>query len=191
MAEIETRIAELVEPSLIGLGFDLVRVQFAQGTLQIMAERADNSQMTVEDCAEISHTVSALLDVSDPIKTQYVLEVSSPGLDRPLTRISDYERFANERARIDMKLPVDGCKRFQGLLKGANGLMVRVQLEEGSVVELPFENIRQARLDISREVAKAQPKPGKEKKAGAKKAAANGNGKSGKRQKKSNGEVES
>ncbi len=190
MAEIETRIAELVEPSLIGLGFDLVRVQFAQGTLQIMAEKADNSQMTVEDCADISHTVSALLDVSDPIKTQYVLEVSSPGLDRPLTRISDYERFANERARIDMKLPVDGCKRFQGLLKGANGLMVRVQLEGGSVVELPFENIRQARLDISREVAKAQPKPGKAK-AGAKKAAANGNGKSGKRQKKSNGEVES
>ncbi len=161
MVDVEVRIAELIEPSLIGMGFELVRVRYAQGTLQIMAEKADDSDMTVDDCAEISHTVSALLDVSDPIKSRYMLEISSPGMDRPLTRLSDYERFSGEPARIDMQKPFDGRKRFLGHLGGANGTLVRLVLEDETLIELPFSDIHQARLDVSRELGKPQPKPGK------------------------------
>lgn len=172
MADVEARIAELIEPSLIGMGYELVRVQYAQGTLQIMAEKADDGDMTVEDCAEISHTVSALLDVSDPIKSHYLLEISSPGMDRPLVRLSDYERFSGEPARIDMQKPVDGRKRFLGHLGGANGVSIRLILEDESLIELPFADIHHARLDVSRELAAPQPKPGKTKAPKAKKAAA-------------------
>lgn len=203
---VELKISELIEPSIVGMGYELVRVQYAAGTLQIMAEKSDESEMTVDDCAEISHTVSALLDVADPIKSQYVLEVSSPGMDRPLTRLSDYERFSGEPARIDMKAPVDGRKRFLGVLSGANGMMVRLQLEDGTLVELPFEGIHQARLDVSRTLDKPKAKPEKSGNAwegkpvsGAKKKtaaakAANANGtekKTGPKtsRKKSNGEV--
>ena len=102
------KIGRLVEPSLDSMGYDLVRVRVTgsgQPTLQIMAERKDRQDMTVEDCANISRNLSAVLDVEDPISESYALEVSSPGMDRPLTRLEDYERFAGFEAKIETKRP--------------------------------------------------------------------------------------
>ena len=98
------RIAQAIEPSLEGMGYRLVRVVITSGrrpTLQVMAERKDDQPMTVEDCAQISHSVSALLDVADPIAGAYMLEISSPGIDRPLVRAEDYDRFSGFEARIE------------------------------------------------------------------------------------------
>ena len=110
-------IARIIEPSLEAMGYRLVRLMQTGGlqrpTLQIMAERRDDAPMTVEDCAEISRAVSALLDVADPIASAYMLEVSSPGIDRPLVRPEDYDRFAGFEARIELVEPLDGRKRFQ------------------------------------------------------------------------------
>lgn len=166
---VEERIAELVEPSLTGLGFDLVRVRFAQGTLQIMAERRDETEMSVDDCATLSHTVSALLDVADPIKSRFVLEISSPGMDRPLTRLSDYERFTGQPARIETQEPLDGRKRFSGVVRGAHGAAVRLEMEGGEMLDLPFAAIAQARLDISSTLmARKKPTTGRQTKTGSK-----------------------
>ncbi len=178
---VEEKIADLIEPSLVSMGFELVRVQYQSGTLQIMAERLENGTLNVEECAEISNTVSALLDVNDPISGRYMLEVSSPGLDRPLTRLSDYERFADMPAKIELTEPLPGSnrRRFKGIVRGANGTQVRVEIE-GEVVELPFASISQAKLEIvddplerqlPKKGGKAGQKPGA-KAAGAKKAAA-------------------
>lgn len=160
---LEERVAELVEPSLNGLGYDLVRVRFVHGTLQVMAERRDEAPMTVDDCTTISHSVSALLDVADAVKSSYTLEVSSPGLDRPLVRLADFERFSGLAAKIEMKLPVDGRRKFAGVLGGANGPLVRLETEEG-LVELSFADIAQARLDVSAGMLKPE-KAAKRKKA--------------------------
>jgi len=114
-------VADMILPSLTDMGYELVRVQYTGNmtkTLQIMAERADRADMTVEDCAEISRTVSALLDVEDPIDGQYNLEVSSPGLDRPLTRKDDFMRFAGFEIKLETTMPVDGRKRYRGKLLG-------------------------------------------------------------------------
>jgi ribosome maturation factor RimP len=129
--------------------FELVQVRLMGGsrrTLQVMAEPLDHGRvMTVDDCAEISHAVSALLDVEDPIPGAYVLEVTSPGLDRPLVRAADYERFAGERARIEVDPPIAGRRRFQGVLRGKDGEDVVIRLE-GSTERLPLATIRRARL---------------------------------------------
>lgn len=156
---VEDKIAEMIEPSLNGMGFDLVRVQYQSGTLQIMAERLENGTLTVEECAEISNTVSALLDVADPIKAHYNLEISSPGLDRPLVRLSDYERFSGHHAKVELSEPLDamGRRKFKGLLKGANGTMVRMEIE-GGLVELPFASIAQGKLEILDDPLKRSPK---------------------------------
>ena len=159
--EVAAKVAELIEPSLKELGFDLVRVLYQSGTLQIMAENLDGSCINVENCTEISHTVSALLDVADVIKSHYELEVSSTGLDRPLVRLSDYERFSGREARVDMKLPFDGRRHFKGILQGANGANVRILVEK-ETVELPFDDIMQGRLEITeamiKDLAKKQKK---------------------------------
>lgn len=153
---VEEKVAEIIEPSLNGMGFQLVRVLYQSGTLQIMAEREDGT-LGIDDCADISNTVSALLDVADPIKSRYMLEVSSPGLDRPLTRLSDYERFSGQLAKIELSEPLDGRKRFKGLLKGANGAKVRIEIE-GELVELPFASIAQGKLEITDDPLKKSPK---------------------------------
>ena len=113
-----------------------------------MADRTDGAPMTVDDCAEISQTVSALLDVADPIAGTYVLEVSSPGIDRPLTRLKDFERFAGFEARIETKAMIDGRRRFRGILKGIAEARVRVDVE-GGLVELPFDGILRAKLVLN------------------------------------------
>jgi len=158
-----TRLAELVAPSLDAMGYELVRVML-QGnqrpTLQIMAERKDRAAMTVDDCAEISRAVSALLDVEDPIQGAYTLEVSSPGIDRPLVRAADFARFAGFEAKVDMARPVDGRKRFRGRLLGlaegteAGAEMVRLEIE-GAEVALPVADIQRAKLVLTDELLAA------------------------------------
>ncbi|HZT20905.1 MAG TPA: ribosome maturation factor RimP [Dongiaceae bacterium] len=151
-------IARLIEPSLNGMGYDLVRVQFVGGgrrpTLQIMAERADRRPMAVEDCAEISRVLSALLDVEDPVQGSYLLEVSSPGIDRPLLRPTDYERFAGFEARLELRQPVEGRRRFRGRLAGLEQGCVRV-VEPAGEVRLRLEDISKAKLVLTDELIAA------------------------------------
>ena len=126
------RVAAIAEPVLEGLGYRLVRVKVSDadgGTVQIMAERPDGS-MTVEDCENASRALSPVLDVADPIERAYRLEISSPGLDRPLVRKSDFERYAGHLARIEMEIPVEGRKRFRGLLLGTQGDMARLRRDD-------------------------------------------------------------
>jgi ribosome maturation factor RimP len=160
---IETNeIAHIVEPALEAMGYRLVRVMLSgaqRPTLQLMAERRDDAPMSVEDCAEISRSVSALLDVADPIAGAYTLEVSSPGIDRPLVRPEDYERFAGFEARIDLSQPKDGRKRFRGRLLGRVGDDVRLA-GDGGEIRLPFTAITRAKLVLTDDLlALTQPKP--------------------------------
>lgn len=154
-------IAPIIEPSLEAMGYRLVRIAFLgakRATLQIMAERIDDAAMTVDDCTDISRSVSALLDVADPIAGAYMLEVSSPGLDRPLTRPEDYDRFAGFEAKVELAQPLDGRKRFRGKLLGRAGDHVRMHAEAGEV-ELPFGAIAKAKLVITDDLLKSHATP--------------------------------
>jgi ribosome maturation factor RimP len=145
-------IAELIEPTLKDLGFELVRVQHSKGprsaTLQVMAEPIDRQRaMVVDDCAEISHALSAVLDVADAVAGPYRLEVSSPGIDRPLVRPADYERFAGQAARLELVEPIDGRKKFRGVLAGLDGEAVLIDIE-GERQRIPLTRIGKARLSL-------------------------------------------
>lgn len=152
-------IQAIIEPSIEAMGFELVRVSMlsmhGRDTLQIMADRADGTLINVDDCAEISRTVSAVLDVEDPIPGEYNLEVSSPGIDRPLTRIKDFETWAGFHARIELVQAVDGRKRFKGLLGGLDNLpeeegqWVLMTLESGDTLSFNFEGIETAKLILT------------------------------------------
>ncbi len=147
----------MIEPTLRDMGFELVRVRMSGGqrpTLQVMAERRDHGPMTVEHCAEISHAISALLDVEDPIAGSYELEVSSPGIDRPLVRPGDFERFAGFEVRVETEMPIAGRRRFRGRLLGLVGDEVRLQLAEGEQ-PIPFGAIRKAKLVLTDELLAA------------------------------------
>ena len=151
MNALADRIAALIEPSLTAMGYDLVRVQIdgkRQLRLQIMAERSDGSGMGVEDCAAISRHVSALLEVEDPIEGSYTLEVSSPGIDRPLIKAADYTRFAGHVAKVEMRHARDNRRRFTGTIKGLEGEAVVLDTEEGSV-SLPLAEIERAKLVLT------------------------------------------
>jgi ribosome maturation factor RimP len=156
---IETdRIAGMIQPSLEAMGYRLVRVAFTGGrrsTLQIMAERRDDAAMTVDDCAEISRNVSALLDVADPIAEAYDLEVSSPGIDRPLVAREDFIRFAGYEAKLETSRPVDGRKRFRGRLLGIEDETVRLTLDGEGEVKVPFGAIAKAKLVLTDELLEA------------------------------------
>lgn len=158
MAEPIKTIEQIIEPTVTALGYELVRVvvtgQHAP-VLQVMAERADAKPMTVEDCAEISHALSALLDVEDPIKSRYRLEVSSPGIDRPLTRKRDYERFAGHAARMETAMLIDGRRRFKGQIEGLDGETVRLRLEDGSIAAIPLGAVTRAKLLLTPELIAA------------------------------------
>ena len=150
-------ITELIEPTLNEMGFELVRVLVSGGqrpTLQIMVERGDQTPMTLEHCAEVSRAVSALLDVADPIAGAYRLEVTSPGIDRPLVRRADYQRFAGLEARLETELPIDGRRRFRGRLVGLAGDQVRLALPEGEQ-SIPFDAIKKAKLVLTDELLAA------------------------------------
>jgi ribosome maturation factor RimP len=161
-------ISRLIEPPLAAMGYRLVRVAVTGGrrtpTLQIMAERLDDAAMTVDDCAEISRSLSAVLDVADPIAGAYALEVSSPGIDRPLVRPEDFDRFAGFEARIDMSAPFAGGsdgdrKRFRGRLLGRADDFARLLTDDGEV-RLPLAGIARAKLVLTDDLlaaARGQP----------------------------------
>jgi ribosome maturation factor RimP len=150
------RVAAIVEPVLESLGFRLVRVKIsAQSgcTVQIMAERPDGT-MSVEDCEAVSRALSPVLDVADPVDRAYRLEISSPGIDRPLVRRSDFERFAGHQVRIEMAVAAEGRKRFRGTLMGVEGDCTKLHRDdagpdEASDVLLKIEEMSDARLVLT------------------------------------------
>ena len=145
------RVEKLIAPALGEMGYDLVRVRLLGGQpprLQVMAERRDETGMTVEDCTEISHVLSALLDAEDPIDDSYLLEVSSPGIDRPLTRLNDFQRFSGFEAKIELQRPIEGRRRFRGRLLGVEEESVLLRMDGQSVV-LPFAEIGDAKLVLT------------------------------------------
>jgi ribosome maturation factor RimP len=153
---VAARVAAIVEPVIEDLGFDLVRVRVtgANGcTVQIMAERPDGT-MSVDDCETVSRAISPLLDLEEPISQAYYLEVSSPGIDRPLVRASDFERWTGYDAKIEMAVPLNGRKRFRGLISGVSDGMVAVELPdvregEERLVRLPLADLGEARLVLT------------------------------------------
>ena len=148
------RIEKIIEPTVKDLGFDIVRVLLSgdhNPRLQIMAEPLDGRAMNVDDCAAISRAVSALLDVEDPVSSSYTLEVSSPGLDRPLVRLQHFERFAGYEARIETAMAIDGRKRFRGRLGGIEGDNVLLQVDKNEWV-FPFPDIQKAKLIVTDEM---------------------------------------
>ncbi|TPE58697.1 ribosome maturation factor RimP [Sandaracinobacter neustonicus] len=152
MANLE-QLTALIEPIVTDAGFELVRVALIEGpslTLQIMLEDPATGQMKVDDCARVSRKISLLLDETDPIDSEYMLEVSSPGIDRPLTRLKDFDRWAGHDAKLELAeaIPMNGAdrKRFQGPLKGTSGEDIRIEVEGLGEVALPFAAIRTAKL---------------------------------------------
>jgi ribosome maturation factor RimP len=156
------QIGRMIEPALEAMGYRLVRVTVTgarQATLQVMAERRDEAPMTVDDCAQLSRQISALLDVADPIAGAYTLEVSSPGIDRPLVCPEDYDRFAGFEARIELNEPLDGRKRYRGRLLGRAAEHVRLIGDAGEV-RLPLGSIARAKLVLTDDLlAMAERKP--------------------------------
>jgi ribosome maturation factor RimP len=151
------QVTELIEPTLHDMGLELVRVMMSGGqrpTLQVMVERSDRGPVTLDQCAEVSHALSALLDVADPLPGAYRLEVTSPGLDRPLVRRGDYERFAGFEARLETELPIEGRRRFRGRLLGIADDQVRLALPEGET-SIPFDAIKKAKLVLTDELLAA------------------------------------
>lgn len=158
----EAQLAELLAPSIEGLGYQIVRLRLmgsggrdAPLTLQIMAERPDGS-MEIDDCAEVSHTISAILDVEDPIDREFSLEVSSPGIDRPLTRAEDFETQKGHRAKIETAMPVQtptGPRRnFKGDLVGVDGDELVLMLDDAGETRLPLQDISDAKLVLTDEL---------------------------------------
>ncbi len=149
---LDARIATAITPTLGAMGFELVRVAVLgkeTPTVQIMADRADGSQIAVEDCEAISHAVGAVLDVEDPIPGNWHLEVSSAGIDRPLTRAKDWNRFSGHLAKAEVAIPVNGRKRFAGIVLGAADGQARMRLDDGTEIALPLQDIRKARLVLT------------------------------------------
>ena len=160
-AAMDKRLAEIVTPVIEDLGFELVRIRLMGGntpTLQIMAERPEGG-IEVNECADISTAVSAILDVEDPILDAYTLEVSSPGIDRPLTRLKDFDTFEGYEAKLETTDLIDGRRRFRGELAGVEGSEVLINIAEGTV-GLQFDWLSDAKLvltdDLIKEMLKAR-----------------------------------
>ena len=152
---VEKKLLELINPFIIDMGFELVRLRLMSSkevTLQIMVARPDGF-INVDECADVSTAISALLDVEDPIIDSYSLEVSSPGIDRPLTRIKDFEEFEGYDARLETLELIDGRKRFKGTLAGTNGSEIMINLDEGTI-GLEFEWLAEAKLILTDELIK-------------------------------------
>ena len=168
-AGMDRRLAEIVTPVLEDMGFELVRVRFMGGktkTVQIMAERPEGG-IEVDDCAEISTVVSATLDVEDPIEDAYTLEVSSPGIDRPLTRLKDFDTWVGHEAKLETADMIDGRRRFKGMLQGTEGDEVLIEIEvdgKPTTIGLKFDWLTDAKLVLTdaliREVLRARKSTG-------------------------------
>ncbi len=155
---IDKRLASILTPLIEGMGFELVRLRLMSGktqTLQIMAERPDGS-ISVDECGEISTAVSALMDVEDPIEDNYALEVSSPGIDRPLTRLKDFDTWAGYEAKLETTEMIDGRRRFKGELAGveADEVLINLDTDGGDPVTigLQFDWLSDAKLVLTDEL---------------------------------------
>ena len=149
-AAIDKRLAEIVQPVVEGLGYELVRLRLMSGkatTLQIMAERPEGG-IEVDDCATISTEVSAVLDVEDPVEGEYALEVSSPGIDRPLTRLKDFDVWEGYEAKIETNELIDGQRRFKGELRGTQDGEVLIEIQQG-IIGLQFDWLSDAKLVLT------------------------------------------
>ena len=155
---VENRIGSLIASDLDAAGYDLVRVHLSGGgkyaALQIMAERRDGVGMTVEDCAKISKAVLEKLEADKDLADRYDLEVSSPGIDRPLTKLADYVRFQGHVAKVDLNAPIEGQNRFQGKIVGEAGDVISFATEK-SPINAPFDAIERAKLVLTDELLKA------------------------------------
>ncbi|WP_270725356.1 ribosome maturation factor RimP [Shimia sp. Alg240-R146] len=164
-AAIDRKLAEIVGPIVEDMGFELVRLRLMGGkthTLQIMAERPEGG-IEVDECAQISNAVSAVLDVEDPLVDSYTLEVGSPGIDRPLTRLKDFDTYEGYEAKLETSELIDGRKRFRGILAGVEGDEVLINIEdqgEAVTVGLTFDWLAEAKLmltdDLIKEMLKAR-----------------------------------
>ncbi len=149
---LEAKLTAIVAPRLETMGFELVRVAVLgreHPTVQVMADRADGSLISVEDCEQISHYLSGVFDVEDPIPGAWNLEVSSAGIDRPLTRTKDWNRFAGHLARVETLFPVEGRKRFSGIVLGADDKFGKLRLDDGTEAAVPLRDIRRAKLVLT------------------------------------------
>jgi len=155
-AAIDKRMASIVQPVIEDMGYELVRIRLMSGkstTLQIMAERPDGG-IEVDDCAKISNEISAVLDVEDPIEAEYALEVSSPGIDRPLTRLKDFAAWEGFEAKIETSELIDGQRRFKGVLRGIEENDVLIEIQQGTI-GLDFEWLSDAKLVLTDELVAA------------------------------------
>ena len=147
-----------VEPTLEAMGFGVVRIALTGGegskTLQVMADRRDGSQISVDDCADISNALSAIFDVEEPVSGHYDLEISSAGIDRPLTRLKDFATYAGHLAKMETKIGVNGRRRFRGALAGVDGENVKITTDEGDAV-IAFDNVGSAKLVLTDELIAA------------------------------------
>ena len=156
-ASLDRRLAEIITPVIEDMGFELVRVRYMGGktaTVQIMAEKPDGG-IEVDDCANISTAVSATLDVEDPIEDAYTLEVSSPGIDRPLTRLKDFDTWTGYQAKLETADLIDGRRRFKGALQGTEGDEVLIEIEldgQPVTIGLKFEWLSDAKLVLTDEL---------------------------------------
>ncbi|MCK5445402.1 MAG: ribosome maturation factor RimP [Rhodospirillaceae bacterium] len=152
------RVEQIISPAAEDLGFEIVRVQLSgdkRPRLQVMAEPNDGSNMEVGDCATLSRAISAVLDVEDPIPAEYTLEVSSPGIDRPLTRAKDFDRWKGFEARVEMNQMISGRKRFTGKLLGlGENDVIRIEVD-GETHDLPFDDLYRAKLLLTDELIQA------------------------------------
>lgn len=154
-AAIDRRLAEIITPVIEDMGFELVRVRLMSGKstiLQVMADRPDGG-IEVDECAKISQAIGAVLDVEDPILDEYALEVSSPGIDRPLTRLKDFDVFEGYEAKIETTELIDGRRRFKGELAGVEGGEVLINVEEGTI-GLQFDWLSDAKLVLTDDLIK-------------------------------------
>ncbi len=150
-------IENLIDPSIAAMGYKIVRIQISgskRPRLQVMAERADGSGMTIDHCADLSRAVSAILDVEDPLPGAYLLEVSSPGLDRPLVKREDFDRFAGFEVRLETVRMIEGRRRFRGRLEGTDDASV-VIVVDGQRLSLPFDEVASAKLVITDKLIQA------------------------------------
>ncbi len=159
----EARLAEIIMPRIAAMGYELVRVRMLgreRPTVQIMADRADGTQIAIEDCEAISHQIGAVLDVEDIVPGAWTLEVSSAGIDRPLTRPRDWNRFSGHAAKVEMATPtLDGRKRFSGIVLGAEGGEGTLRLDDGSEVRLTLTEVKSARLILTDALIEATAAP--------------------------------
>lgn len=149
-AAVDKRLAQIVQPVIEGMGYELVRLRLMSGkqvTLQIMVDKPDGG-IDVDDCAQISTELSATLDVSDPIVSDYTLEISSPGIDRPLTRLKDFEAWAGYEAKLETTELIDGQRRFKGILAGVENDEVLIEIQAGTI-GLDFHWLSDAKLVLS------------------------------------------